>query len=649
MCGFCGLLVTNPAETEEHLRDVVGAMSRTQSHRGPDCSSTWVDAAAGVGLGHERLSILDLSPTGNQPMHSGSNRFVIAFNGEIYNHGDLRAELSGRGQRFRGTSDTEVLIAGFEEWGIADTLRRCVGMFAFGVWDRTTRRLTLARDRAGEKPLFYGWQGGTFLCGSELKSLRAHPDFRAEVDRDALTLYLRFNYVPSPHSIFRGIRKLTPGTFLTIDPGSPGTLPDPIPYWSLEAAATAGAASPIRDEQTAADELDALLRGAVRSQMIADVPVGAFLSGGIDSSLIVGAMQAESSRPIKTFTIGYAEKEYDEAAFAAAVARHLGTEHTELRVTPDEALAVIPELPSMYDEPFADSSQIPTHLVSRLARTKVTVALSGDAADELFGGYDRYPLGARIWRTMRRIPRPLRHLIADSAQSLRPGTLDWIDDMTSRVRGRPAGRSRSRERITKFGDVLRATDAGAVYSALSSIWPRPEEVVIGGREPTTVAARLNRAVPARPLEERMMYMDFLTYLPDDILAKVDRASMAVSLETRAPFLDHRIIEFAYRLPLDLKIRGPVRKHLLRVVLSRYVPTALVDRPKMGFAVPVGRWLRGPLRHWAEELLAEDRLRDGGYFAAAPIRRLWTEHQAGRVDASFALWGVLMFEAWRGHD
>ena len=643
MCGITGFFSPrelDPAQAEES----VVAMADTLVHRGPDDAGVWVDATAGIALGHRRLSIVDLSPNGHQPMRSASGRWVISFNGEIYNFPSLRQELEGLGHRFRGHSDTEVLLAAVEQWGVHKALERFNGMFAFALWDRADRVLHLARDRAGEKPLYYGWMGDTFVFGSELKSMRRHPAFRPEIDRDALVLFLCYAYVPAPYSIYRDVCKLVPGTVLSIAAAGPRT-PRPVPYWSAKDVVERATADPFRGTpDEAVSQLDALLHDAVRMQMVADVPLGAFLSGGIDSSTVVAIMQAESSRPVKTFTIGFAEEGYNEAHYAAAVARHLGTDHTELYVTPSEAMTVIPRLPTMYDEPFADASQIPTHLVSTLARRQVTVSLSGDAGDELFGGYNRHTWGARIWRRVGWMPRPTRHAVAAGLTAVSPQRWKSLFRLLGPVLPN-AIRTRS-DAVHKVARVLGAKSADALYVGLASQWSVPEAVVVGATAaPPTIISDAAAWPGVQDFAHRMMFLDLVTYLPDDILAKVDRAAMAVSLETRLPLLDPRVIEFAWRLPLSMKVRGTVGKWALRQVLHRYVPRALVERPKMGFGVPIGAWLRGPLRDWAEALLDEGRLRREGFFDPRPVRARWSEHLSTAFDRQYDLWNVLMFQAW----
>ena len=646
MCGLCGFLDPDSRRGTADARMIVERMSATLRHRGPDDGGFWVDAQAGLALGHRRLAILDLSPTGGQPMLSACGRLALAFNGEIYNHAALRREL-GEHQAWRGHSDTEVLLAALARWGIAETLPRLNGMFAFALWDRRSHRLTLARDRLGEKPLYYGRMHGCFLFGSELKALRAHPLWRGDVDRGALSLFLRLGYIPAPHCIYRGIRKLQPGSYLTLHSGEEPKIHS---YWSAKSMAEAGQSKPFEGSRgDAADTLDNLLRDAVSLRMQADVPLGAFLSGGIDSSLVVGLMQAQSSNAVRTFSIGFHEQGYDEAVHAKAVARHLRTEHTELYVTPEETRAVIPLLPRLYDEPFADSSQIPTYLVCALARRSVTVSLSGDGGDELFAGYSRYLLARDTWSSLGWLPPRARR--AATAMLTWPSARAW--DRALRLGGAllPShiATQASGARIHIAAGLLAQDRPEALYLRLVSHWPEPTAVVLGGEEPPMALTDSSQWPKLPDLVHRMMFLDSLSYLPDDILVKVDRASMGVGLEARVPLLDHRLFELAWRLPLDWKLQGKIGKQVLREILYRYVPRHLVDRPKAGFAVPIRAWLRGPLREWAEALLDAERLRREGFFDPSPIEKKWSEHQTGQRDWSFPLWNVLMFQAWLEHN
>ena len=647
MCGIVGFL--SGATYSERL-DCIGDMAAALRHRGPDYGDRWIDRSAGVALGHRRLSILDLSPSGNQPMASADGRYVIAFNGEIYNYLDIRAELEATGSApaWRGHSDTEVMLAAIVAWGLEPAVKKFVGMFAFGLWDRERRLLHLCRDRMGEKPLYYAWHNDAFLFGSELKALRCHPVWREEIDRGALALGMRHNYIPAPYTIYKDAYKLPPGTILTVKAealrGSPQFLPTP--YWSLAEVAERGIAQPFAgSEADAIDELERIVRRSIRMQMIADVPLGAFLSGGIDSSTVVSLMQSESRRPIKTFTIGFKEQGYNEAEHAKAVAKHLGTEHTELYVTPEEAMAVIPLLPALYDEPFSDSSQIPTYLVAKLAKTQVTVALSGDGGDELFGGYNRYFLGRTIHRRVYPIPSALRAGAARALTAISPANWDKLigpiaKRLPARLKITTAG-----DRVHKLAEVLGCRTPQEMYRNLVSHWKEPTALVSGSEEPPTILTDSRQLAGMHDFTHRMMYLDAVSYLPDDILVKVDRASMGVSLETRVPFLDHRVVEFAWTLPLAMKIKGNTGKWPLRRVLARHVPSSLTDRPKVGFGVPIDAWLRGPLREWAEELLRPARIRAEGYFDSGPIETKWREHLSGRRNWQYYLWDVLMFQSW----
>lgn len=646
MCGLAGFLDLDRGRSSDDLRATAERMADTIRHRGPNDSGTWADAETGVALGFRRLSILDLSAEGHQPMHAASGRYVLVFNGEVYNFAAIRHELetAGLAPVFRGHSDTEVMLAAFDAWGVEAAVRRFVGMFAFALWDRRDRQLHLGRDRLGEKPLYYGWMGNSFLFGSELKALQAHPAFRGEIDRDALALYLKSSCLPSPFSIFKGISKLPPASLLTVDASRPVTALKPRAYWSAVEAAEVGASEPLSgSEAECIDELDQLLRDTVRQEMVADVPLGAFLSGGVDSSLIVALMQAQSSRPVKTFTIGFHEAELNEAIHAKAVAKHLGTDHTELYVTPEMILDLIPRLPRINDEPFADSSQLPTFLVSQLAGRSVTVSLSGDGGDELFAGYTRYVRAAAIWKLAQRVPRVLRGAAAGTLHL--PSPRGW-GRVFSPLRTVLPGRVRKYaegDKVHKFADGLRASSSPEeFYRCLMAKWTAADDIVIGASRPKPLADLGSRRAG---FTQRLQAYDMATYLPDDILTKVDRASMAVSLEVRAPLLDHRVVEFAFRVPDKMKIRDGRGKWILRQLLDRYVPRELVERPKSGFVVPIGAWLRGPLRDWAETLLDERRLATDGFFHPGPIRRKWAEHLSGRRDWQREIWDVLMFQAW----
>ena len=643
MCGIVGFLGTTGGE-EATLAALARKMSACLTHRGPDDSGVWVDEKAGLGLGHRRLSILDLSPMGHQPMSSRCGRYILTFNGEIYNYLDIRSEIEASGPaHWRGHSDTEVILAAIAQWGIGPTLQRMTGMFALAVWDQVERTLHIARDRLGEKPLYYGWLNGTLVFASELKALRVHPHWQGTVDRDALVLFLRHGYVPAPRSIYAGIRKLRPGTFLSVRADGSSTEQH---YWSARDVAERGVANPFEGSDADAQlNLERLLSRAVGRQMVADVPLGAFLSGGVDSSTVVALMQAQSARPVQTFTIGFREPGHNEAEHAKAVARHLGTDHTELYVTAAEAMDVIPRLPELYDEPFSDPSQIPTFLVAQLARRKVTVSLSGDGGDELFAGYNRHFIGRGLWSRVGWLPRGARNLLSSAITAVSPA--HWNRALGAVMTLAP-GQLRypnPGEKLHKLALVLGARDPDEVYLGLTSHWKRPESVVLSGRERETATANGHHEAALSDFTQRMMYLDLTTYLPDDILVKVDRAAMGVSLETRVPMLDHEVVEFAWRLPLSLKIRDGRGKWLLRQVLYQHVPQELIDRPKTGFDVPIGEWLRGPLRSWAEPLLDEARLRREGFFDAGQVRTKWKEHLSGRRDWQQPIWNVLMFQAW----
>ena len=650
MCGFVGFLGTTPFQDRGEQQALLKRMSDAIIHRGPDDAGGWSDGEHGIALGHRRLSIVDLSPAGHQPMASSGGRYVIVFNGEIYNHALMRKELEAgaKAPPWRGHSDTETLLAGFDAWGVQGTIERAIGMFAFAVWDRQTKTLTLGRDRLGEKPLYYGWQGrgnnAVFLFGSELKALRAHPAFEHVIDRGSICLQMRLSYIPAPQSIYRGIAKLAPGCLLSVSASRPE--PRLSTYWSAEQHMRSGVASPFTGSaQQAVDQLDNLLKEAVGAQMMADVPLGAFLSGGIDSSTVVALMQAQSARPVKTFSIGFHEAGYNEAEYAKAVARHLGTDHTELYVSAAQAQSVIPQLQSIYDEPFSDSSQLPTFLVSQLARQHVTVSLSGDAGDELFCGYNRYRFAATLWKKLSAVPLPMRRLAARGITGVSVGTWSAMADRLAPFLPASMRFPNAGDKLHKGAHVLASARLHDLYLGLVSHWDDPGALVIGATEPPTLLRGAPPALPGLDGIEQMMALDLLTYLPDDILVKVDRAAMRVSLETRVPFLDHRVVEFAWCLPQSMKLRDGASKWALRQVLHRYVPQALFERPKMGFGVPIGDWLRGPLRDWSESLLDETRVRREGFFDPVALRTKWREHLSGQRNWQYHLWDVLMFQSW----
>ncbi len=647
MCGITGFLDTSRDKNRAELESIVTRMSDAIVHRGPDDNGEWVDAETGLAFGFRRLAIVDLTPTGHQPMISASGRYIMVFNGEIYNYNEMRDELIAKGTKFRGTSDSEVMVESIDTWGLEASVKRFNGQFAFALWDRQDQMLHLVRDRVGVKPMHYGWAGKTLLFGSELKCLKAFPGFNGEIDRNAVAMFTRYNYIPAPWTIYQGVKKQMPGTILSFPFDRPGFEPEPRVYWSAKQAVEDGLSNPFTgSEADATDQLETLLRESVRLRMMADVPLGAFLSGGVDSSAIVALMQAESRVPVKTYTIGFQEGDYNEAEYARKVAVHLKTQHTEMTVTPEEARAVIPLIPAMYDEPYSDSSQIPTYLVSKLTRQHVTVSLSGDGGDELFAGYNRYFWGNSIWNKIGWMGRGPRKALGGAMRTLSPATWDSVFKTLKPVLPGSLRVPQAGEKMKKIADVMSVDSAQSLYFRLASHWKDPESLVRGSKEPLTpLTDRANW--PAIPDFTRwMMYMDLITYLPDDILAKVDRASMAVSLESRVPYLDdHRVIEFAWRLPMSMKIRNGQGKWILRQVLYRHVPRELIERPKMGFGIPIDSWLRGPLKDWAADLLDENRMRTEGFFDPAPIQKMWRDHLAGTYDNQYYLWDILVFQEW----
>jgi asparagine synthase (glutamine-hydrolysing) len=631
MCGFSGFY--SPTKSVANAANLLIRMADEIIHRGPDSSGVWFLEAEGVGFSHRRLAIVDLSPAGHQPMASATGRYILAFNGEIYNHLALRAELEkNKVCHWHGHSDTETLLKGFEVWGIKEAIEKCIGMFAMSIWDDKEKSLILLRDRLGEKPLYYGWQGETLLFGSELSSLKQHPDFSASISRESLSLLIRQGYIPAPYSIYSGINKLMPGTMLVYKNGV--TEPKEIVYWSVNSVIQKGSNLPF--DMTKEDLVDALaltLGDAVERQMIADVPLGAFLSGGIDSSTIVALMQSRSSKPVKTFSIGFYEEGYNEAEYAKAIAQHLGTEHTEFYATEEDALAVIPELANLYSEPFADSSQIPTFLVSKMAKQHVTVALSGDGGDELFSGYSRYKDTLAMWDKVSLLPKFACTVVA-SAIKVVPTA--WWDKL-------PLGNNMG-DQLHKGADALSCVDFERFYgNYLMAHTREPESIVVDGGDPNYVTERIAGVKLSN--HEKMTLIDHHTYLPDDILCKVDRAAMGVSLETRVPLLDHTVVEFAAKVPMEIKNFAGQAKWPLRQVLFKYVPRELIERPKKGFGIPLAKWLRGGLKDWAEELLQEDKIKAQGFFYPEIVNKLWSEHQSGKRNWSYLLWNILMFQAW----
>ena len=637
MCGIAGFVDHSPAVGQYNMAAVATGMAGTLASRGPDDSGEWVDRENGIGLAHRRLSIIDLSASGHQPMLSSDGRYVLVYNGELYNFQELRAELEARGQPFRGHSDSEVLLEACAAWGVERAVERCLGMFAFGLWDRHERRLTLGRDRLGIKPLYWARFGQVFLFGSELKALRAHPGFEAQIDHDAVAAFMRFSYIPAPHSVYKKVYKLEPGCLLSVQPRQAPRLQR---YWDMRQIARRGAADPLdMSDEEALDQFEEVLGDAVQRRMVADVPLGALLSGGIDSSTIVALMQKHSKRPVQTFTIGFQEADRDESGYAQEIARHLGTEHTQLIVEPRNIFELLPRLPEWYDEPFADISQLPTYLVSHMAQQEVTVALSGDGGDELLSGYTRYFQVARRWRRISRVPRPLRHAVSGAVGAFLP-----LLEKTLATMPRQTPKLAKKARKIAHTWCLDTADAHNLKSV--SRWDEPVSLVVGAKnEPHGIVWDETVANELPDLIMRMQFFDTVTFLPDDILTKVDRASMAVSLEVRVPLLDHRVVEFAWSLPRHMQVRNGQSKWLLRQLLYQYVPRERVERPKTGFSLPLDGWLRGPLRDWAEELLSERSLRAVGLLNPAPVRRKWAEHVSGLYNWKKQLWNVLMLQAW----
>lgn len=642
MCGIAGF-IDSKGINFDYANEIGKAMGKAIQHRGPDDSGIWIDKDNGLTLVHQRLSIIELSQSGHQPMISASGRYILCFNGEIYNHKDLRIELDkqGKSPAWQGNSDTETILACIEAYGLKKTLQKLIGMFAIAIWDKFKKEIFLARDRVGEKPLYYGSYGELLLFGSELKALRAHPKFIPKINRDALCLFLRHNCIPQPYSIYEGIKKLPPGHFVNLKK-------DAVPkkYWSLNDSITSAKLIPFKEtEIDSLNALDKLLLLSVKGQMQADVPLGAFLSGGVDSSLILALMQEQSSLPIESFTIGFENKEFNEAPFAMEVAKYLGAQHNELYVSSQTARDVIPNLPKIYDEPFSDSSQIPTFLVSQMAQKQVKVCLSGDGGDEIFGGYNRYTWGNSFLSKQMKIPKPFRTFASKLIMSVSPSIWNKLLAPASYLSPQKLKYTNVGDKLHKLASILNSSSFEEFYCKLISHWNFPESIVIGGKEPETFVNMKTASNDVSNVEQ-MMFYDMLMYLPDDILVKTDRAAMAVSLETRAPFLDHRVIDLASRLPLHMKIRGGTNKWCLRELLYRRVPKKLIERPKMGFGVPIGDWLRGPLHDWAENLLEEKKMIQSGYFQNVEIQKKWREHLSGEKNWHYYLWDILMFESWR---
>ena len=650
MCGIAGFFIKSVSSY--NCEDILKSMASTLGHRGPDDEGAWYDGDAGIGFAHSRLSIIDLSQEGHQPMHSASGRYVITYNGEIYNFNEIRNSLENSNIQWRGGSDTEAILAAIETWGLESAISKFVGMFAFALWDKKERILHLCRDRLGIKPLYYARIRNGLVFGSELKPILKHPDFKPVIDRNSLALYFRHNSIPAPYSIYKNTWKLQPGHMLSvsIDGLTNGTnLSNTSSYWSAKSIAESGQNGLLQvSTEEAVEELDLLLRDAVKLRMVSDVPLGAFLSGGIDSSTVVALMQAQNTQKVKTFSIGFYEQGFNEAEYAKAVAGHLGTDHTDLYITPEEAMDVIPELPDLYDEPYADSSQIPTFLLSRLTRRHVTVSLSGDGGDELFGGYNRYFWGKNIRQSIGFMPAFFKSFLSAGMLNISPVTLDkillkLIAFLPDKYKFDMPG-----DRIHKMADVIVSDSSEDMYQRLVSHWKNPTMVVNDSIEPLTAITRKDSWPGLDDPIHKMMYLDLVTYLPDDILTKVDRASMGVSLEARVPMLDHRVVEFAWKLPLSMKIRGNQGKWILRQVLNKYVPKELIERPKTGFGIPIDSWLRGPLRDWAEDLLDEKKIRSDGFLNPDPIRKKWNEHLSEKFNWQYDLWDVLMFQAWKAN-
>jgi len=646
MCGICGFYSKSSFKSDE----IIKKMNLSIHHRGPDDSGIWQDGNAGIVFGHQRLSIIDPTPAGKQPMHSSSGRLILTYNGEIYNHLEIRSELQEIKSNIKwySNTDTETLVEALDFWGIEVTLKKLVGMFAFAVWDRKLRSLTLVRDRMGEKPIYFGWQGigdkTVFLFGSELKALKVHPEFRGNINNDAIVLQLRHNCIPAPYSIYKDIFKLLPGHYLQLKENDlvKKLLPNSKPYWSLVEVATQGVNK--LKSLSANDiekELEQLLKISIKQQMMSDVPLGVFLSGGVDSSTVVALMQAQSNQPIKTFTIGFNEQEYNEAKYAKEVARYLGTEHTELYVSAEQAMAVIPKLAYIYDEPFSDSSQIPTFLISQLAKKKVTVALTGDGGDEVFCGYNRYILSKNLWNKLTLIPLPLRKILASGIKSINSQSwnkflkiLPSLNQYTNLA-----------DKVYKVTSALESKTLFDLYYKLISNWQNPNEILLNGKEPRTFLTNYESELTKLDGQQQMMLLDSMTYLPDDILVKTDRAAMATSLETRAPFLNHKLLEYAWQIPQPLKLKKTQSKWILRQILYKYIPKKLVERPKVGFGVPIDSWLRGPLKDWAQALLDKTKLRNQGFFNPDSINIKWTEHLSGKKNWQYEIWSILMFQEW----
>ena len=649
MCGFAGF-ITRSTLKRECLESRVEAMNKAIAARGPDDACVWVDPDAGIALGHRRLSIIDLSPMGRQPMVSRSGRYIIAFNGEIYNYQDLARVLEKKGYSWRGHSDTEVLLAAFEFWGVKQTLEQCNGMFALALWDQKKRTIFLARDRMGQKPLYYGFNNGILFFGSQIKAFHANPEFKPEIDQAVIPLFLKYSYIPTPYSIYKNIKKLSAAHFLEISRSDMAglCLKEEIPYWNLAQVAEDGINNPMTgSEAQMMDSLEKILQESVSRRMLSDVPLGAFLSGGIDSSLIVALMQKNNRIPVKTFSIGFNEKGYDEAEQAKRVAHHLGTDHTELYATPKEAMDLIPDLPDLFDEPFADSSQIPVSLISLLTKKYVTVALSGDGGDELFAGYNRHFWGRSVWEMIERYPMFMKKGARYLMKALSPEQWEQLFDSSSRVVPEKFRQSNPGAKIAKLSGLITAQTREEFYTLLTAWWPDPGAVLLNTNQGPQLGARSKDLPNISDFTQLMQYWDMQTYLCDDIMTKVDRASMGASLEARSPFLDHEVVAFSWKIPIKYKISKTQGKLILKNCLYRFLPPSIVDQPKKGFQIPLDQWLRGPLRQWAEEMLNPLRLKNQGFFNVKEVRALWDLHLSGKQNYQYQIWNILMFQAWVG--
>ena len=642
MCGIAGLV-----NRGENGRAVVEKQLECLRHRGPDSWGIWKSDQGNCYLGHRRLAILDLSPGGHQPMISSNGRYAIAFNGEIYNFIEIKKELEQLGSKFQSSSDTEVILEAFCQWGLRKSLRRFNGMFAIALWDNQDNSLSLIRDRMGIKPVYYGWIGQEFVFASELKAIVCHPEFKKEIDRDVLGLYLRYDYIPAPYCIYKGINKLLPGSVMTMNLAQQGKNIDEYSFW--KAADKVGESLEdrfaVEDVDSALANLEELLSDSIEKRMISDVPLGAFLSGGIDSSLVVSLMQKQSRRAVKTFTVGFHHGEYNEADDARKIADHLGTDHTEIYVTPKESMDVIPLLPRMYCEPFADPSQIPTFLISKVAREQVTVALSGDGGDELFGGYNRHVWVKKIWKSLDKKPGFLKRFTGKAITSVSPDFWDKLLGIMKPVLPRYADQKQAGDKLHKIARIIEAGSPEEMYSSLISTWSQTSEIALGARTLPTALSPGRTLSMFNTISEKMMFLDMISYLPDDVLTKVDRASMAVALEARVPLLDHRVAELAWKIPLEMKIKEGKGKWILRELLSRHIPRELFDRPKSGFGVPIAQWLRNDLREWAESLLDGKRIKDEGLLNFDEVRNKWDEHLSGRRNWQYQIWNILMFQSW----